>query len=475
MKLFALLTIIFSTILSTAQPCHCDSNFLFVKKYIETNSPSFADNVITERQKEYDEFCIQLLNNIKTDNCISNCTTFISTYLKFFRDQHLSIEESNTSISINENDTFALRKFKESVVYTKQEKIFLTAPQIEKLKYAAFGSIEGIYYAMPDTTYTIAMVASGKAYKGIILNSKTKLWDKYQVKLTLTPLNDSVFIADRYMRDFSYKQENTQFKNDGFAELTFYKKKISTPSTNQVYSFQKLNDSINYIKINSFNGSYTAELNRFYKTVDSAIRSMPYLVIDVRNNGGGGDANYDALVPYFYDNPIAGDIVDVFATPDNIKRYEERISLMKKDEASFGKANIIATSIQLSKMKKAKPFSFVPLTNEKMGYRKLSYILPYPKKVIILYNKFCASSCESLLFDAIQSKRVITMGENSGGYTGYGNILPVKIPNSNLLLYCTTTRYREQRKYDGIGITPMVKLNANEDWLKAAIDLIHIH
>ena len=90
----------------------------------------------------------------------------------------------------------------------------------------------------------------------------------------------------------------------------------------------------------------------------------------------------------------------------------------------------------------------------------------YPKKVAILYNRSCASSCEPLLFFAKESDKAILVGENSGGYVGYGNIFSIRTPQYKFNMQASTTRYKNARKYEVVGITPDYKLDYKSDWIK---------
>ena len=47
----------------------------------------------------------------------------------------------------------------------------------------------------------------------------------------------------------------------------------------------------------------------------------------------------------------------------------------------------------------------------------------YPKKIVILINKWCGSSTEELLFAARQSSKVILVGENTIGNLDYSNVV----------------------------------------------------
>lgn len=90
---------------------------------------------------------------------------------------------------------------------------------------------------------------------------------------------------------------------------------------------------------------------------------------------------------------------------------------------------------------------------------------------MLLFNKGTASAAEGLITYFQQSDKVITVGENSGGYIGYGNVMTAEIPCGKFKIRSTTTRYEEKSKYEFVGIPPMHKIAKEKDWVKYALSL----
>ncbi len=61
------------------------------------------------------------------------------------------------------------------------------------------------------------------------------------------------------------------------------------------------------------------------------------------------------------------------------------------------------------------------------------------------------------------------MGENSGGYVGYGEVGLVFTPIFNFELYTTMTMYNTQKKYEVVGIAPDVLLSNDQNWIETAV------
>ena len=76
------------------------------------------------------------------------------------------------------------------------------------------------------------------------------------------------------------------------------------------------------------------------------------------------------------------------------------------------------------------------------------------------------------MFWVKESDKTIIVGENSGGYVGYGEISEVNTPNFNFILGCTMTRYNKQREFEVIGVSPKYYLTNDKDWIEQTIELL---
>ena len=171
-----------------------------------------------------------------------------------------------------------------------------------------------------------------------------------------------------------------------------------------------------------------------------------------------------------YTKPIIEkETVELYATKDIIKLYEDDFNKIMKDSTQVNAETIQAFREGIAELKKAKLNSFVQQSEIDTLTLEPTY---FPKKVGIIYNGGCASACEDLLFKSKFSDKTILLGDNSGGFVGYGNIFTVYTPHYNFGLSCSTTRYSTQWKYEVVGITPNVKLDYNRDWIQQSMEII---
>lgn len=453
-----------------AQNCACTDDLNYVISYYETNLPGFKDNVTERNQADYDAMKKRLLENAQQVSDKSECFKVLTYYVEFFKDNHSHISMENPAV--NDRDPESVKAFLNSPLFLHREKINLGQVEQKPLE-----DIEGIYQTV-DSVYTIAIIPSKKGlrdYAGVILESRTPLWVPGQVKMELIRKGANTFEAFIYLRnhslDFKPKMELSEGRlGDNWFKTSLKERHSFNLSSSGELEFREIDAETNYMRIPSFSGHLTAKMDAFYNKYDSLVRSKPYLIIDVRDNGGGSDRNVSPLLPYIYTNPFKDDVVDIYVTKDNIAVFETWYEGMRRDTINFDPASTRYMGHEIEKMKKMPQQSFMRRgSNSRV---KLKKSLAKPSKIAIIVNKNCASSCETLLFWAKESKKTILVGENSGGYVGYGEIGGVKTPCYNFTLGCTMTRYRKQRQFEVVGIAPDYRLDNHSDWIAQTLKLI---
>lgn len=454
------------------QSCDCRQEFVFVRRHMEKNHPGFASDIKDPNEPKYKAFVQSLEQKMAADPFSKYCIAYLKQYLFYLKDHHINI--SGSFAPVNEDSLSAVEAFLRSPAFLATERL-----NFDSSHFALPGKtgLEGIYKT-PDGTYTIGLVKmpnERRDYAGIVISSTTKLWQQGQVKLEVKQLNDSVLQVYSYLRNHSLSYDEVRLdKNNplpGWIKVS--NTTVTEPISTDIFSFKILDSNTAYIAIRNFSGRYATMLDSAYKAVMPEIKKRRNLIIDVRNNGGGSDVNYKALMPLIYTDPITNDVVDYYATPDNIKAYTALRDLYKSKPEIYGKDSYMNWQFGIERMQNAKPNSFALMTGAKPSVSKYKPVEGYPAKVAIIYNRNCASSCEAFLFEARYSKKLITVGENSGGYTGYGNIMQIPTPCGNNLGW-TTTRYRNQRQYDFTGIPPQYRVPQNQgNWVEYAQGLIN--
>jgi len=230
---------------------------------------------------------------------------------------------------------------------------------------------------------------------------------------------------------------------------------------------KKISDKTFYIKISTFNAWNAKAIDSLFLTNEDILKSTPNWILDLRENGGGSDFAYQSISPYLYTNPVYIIGEDVLSTDDNIKTWQ---ALSDEDDIPQSFREEIKTVI--TKMK-ASPGQFIPFGND--DTIKPVKTEPFPEKVVVLIDGHCASTTEQFLLEAMQSKKVILMGQHTEGVLDYANMRSVEFPCSTLMLAYATTRSRRihiGQGIDNIGIRPYIELPLNVDWIKEAMEYL---
>ena len=145
----------------------------------------------------------------------------------------------------------------------------------------------------------------------------------------------------------------------------------------------------------------------FKKFIDKAFlelktKKIPNLIIDMRNNGGGEDTYAEYLTSYLFDRP--------FRYWDHIECTPGEAAEIKKDKEAlkYLRAPILKDSIWIwQKGIKTTEFDFIDEQQPAKNH--------YTGKVYMLINGFCESSAADVPSILGYNKRVVLIGEETGG------------------------------------------------------------
>lgn len=259
------------------------------------------------------------------------------------------------------------------------------------------------------------------------------------------------------------------FFNDGHLYLSVddpseYKKTF--PPT-----FQHLDSNFCLLKIPTFDNYYKNKLDSIVTANHSIIASTPYLIIDLTDNEGGSDDTYEILLPYVYSaKTVRLDMIELWASPDNIKQYEDIANDTTRSE------DIRKLCRERADKMKENINSFVNVIGTDTWEKSIDTVYSFPCKVAILIDKKNASSAEQFLFEATQSSKVIIFGtENTSGTLDYSNIYFEFLPSKKRAVSIPTSRSLRVRKnpFDNIGFSPDIKIPLDtKDKIKFIMDYL---
>ncbi len=424
-----------------------------MKKYYEENNPAFQKIKADEQLlKAYDKAAAQIIQAVSAEKNTDLCNIYFNQYLKLLKDHHSSIDFNLQRKDIDLSSQVVIDSFKASPSFKAfQIRRIDTVQVVQQLKNKPLDDIEGIYVS--ESGMRIAVMQNGKgSYDGVVIR-KNALLDIGHILFTLTRGDDNYFSCAYNLGLWGFNfntavMENIRVEKGNIPKIGFYK--IDAKPDESFFEFKELNEDTYYLSLKSLEYHLKPQFDSLYKQIIPKIAQKKFLILDIRDNGGGSEENYIDLLPLIYTKPMKVDDVQVWVSPDNIKSYEN----VNED--------------LLSRMKHAKPFSFIP--QKENSVKELVYTRTrYPEKIAVVFNRGTASSAEGLITYAMQSDKVVTLGEHSGGFMGYGDIKAKAMPCGKFILNTTTTKYKRNSQYEFVGIAPMVQLERGKDWVEAAV------
>ena len=439
--------------------CNCQEEFSKIKNHLESNYAGFKDKVKTSNINKYKDFTADKEHVAAQAKNKMQCYFVINQWMSYFNDNHLY-----TGLK-----TEAIEKIQPQKLQTDFpiEKLAVSEALIKKLERAK--GIEGIY------------TKKGEGFSIAVLKNKNPFRDYVAVVIKSS---DSKFENGSVLAELKEKSEKEYFllynssnmlafatikPKDGELISGFFKNgREIVNKTNYNFEAKLLNESTIYFNIPSFSWESKPTIDSLFASNKVNLSKSSNLILDLRNNGGGSDDVYYIISPYLYTQPIKGIGVDMYASNDNIKGWE--LMLQDPNLPSDNKA-------EYQKMVDKLKLKLNQNVNIVEDYIDSSYTpLLFPKNVVILINEGCASSTEQFLLEAIQSKKVTLMGQNTSGTLDYSNLRESDFCDMPYRLWSPTTRSRRidiGAGIDGIGIKPNIYLTEKQDWIEEALNFLN--
>jgi len=296
--LFLILSCFINIAYSQVSECHCKTDLIFLNEKIR-KIPAYKQN-----KKSYENSYSKILEKADSASSLYDCQILLNTLLLSINDNHSKI------YSINKGATEEIKQSPDKLSEFKKSKIYNTFPKPNInldslqtiLQSKPLEDIEGIYSNKNNLTIGVFKTQKSENYQAIILKSGSDIWTRGEIIYTLIPFgNDYLLniggntsskrliayterIANGYFYYMDFKKEERQ-KNYSFETLS-----------EDTYHREELSDDITYLRVGSFSSWYPklGDAEKFYKTLEANLNKS-HLIIDIRNNGGGGNRNSNIL------------------------------------------------------------------------------------------------------------------------------------------------------------------------------------
>jgi hypothetical protein len=223
------------------------------------------------------------------------------------------------------------------------------------------------------------------------------------------------------------------------------------------YSVTYPDDSTAVLELRDFGQRHKQGIDSLVAAHRSRLLATPYLVIDVRRNGGGWTESYASVLPLLYTGPIHVDGMEVWASEGNLEYVRGML-------ASPGVPETLKEQLRPVAARMADSIGrFVTITDDRVI--RMDTVHPLPRRVAVLTSRQCGSTCEQFVLDARQSRKVTVMGTaNTRGMMDYGNVRRVALPSGVRQMQVPTSRSMRlpETALDVVGIAPDVRIPDGE-------------
>ena len=284
------LLLIFSFCTTTAQndSCSCLSELDYVATQLKS-TPSYKSQV--KNTARHDAYLAGIQNKINQDSDIDrNCLAYLQQYLKVLKDEH------NYIIDRSKNTDYTAM----TPLYGKP----LEAIYAQNERHN--DSITGTYKLLDFYTVVVTKDApDATVYTAVVVDTKNEQWQQGQIKFTLTKAGDS-FHGIFYDGDHSPRYQKIEFKAGRlYPERWIHDEFKANWQVNNyqiqgdTFAYKKLTEQTHYIRLGDFDGDNTTygQAMDLLEELEQNF-SSGNLIIDLRNNGGGGRRTSDPFVKY---------------------------------------------------------------------------------------------------------------------------------------------------------------------------------
>ena len=264
--------------------CNCKGDLEFLTKKVK-KIPSFKRN-----KDAYLKKYAEVSGEVSSSTHYFACFERIQQLLLTLEDWHMGVYE-----------TYPKDSMLVTVVYPRYSGS-LTELE-EQLSSKSSSDIEGIYYGKGRYRFGLVYNQEENLYNGVLFESQSPRWKAGDIFLQLRPQEGKAFSmlwgqypSTRAVTTYTKIQEGL-FLSWGFVKDTLATYYNRTPYPKRQYVYKALNEQVDYIKVGSFKSFYPTlkEAEDFYRSIQGKLNKK-HLILDLRDNGGGGDRNSDILL-----------------------------------------------------------------------------------------------------------------------------------------------------------------------------------
>jgi hypothetical protein len=469
---------------SFAQNNQCLQNFEWMVQAFSENDAGFQYVLEMKGEEAYRAHTESIRVETEATADRNQCREVLHDWLRFFRNGHIyiSVNEEQTSqngAALTDDEIREKYRHSERLDMTEDELVQLLSDKPEK------DSIEGVWQM---GIYRMGVVEDDQTkglFRAFIIEADGVYWTPGQIKARFQKLPDTdEYDADFMMRDHSVRMGTARFATDSESILSIsdlgslwvrqYPESqlsameeimVKAANDNEVF-LERLGDKTLYLRIPSFFGSEKEFIDQVLSENDQLIRSVPNLIIDIRNGTGGSDMAYENIIPYLYTNPIRHVGAQLYASETNAKARDD---LAEWAEES-GYSDYAQSFRDQARLMRENPGEYVNPGEVMIGMETMDQVSEYPARVGILINEGNGSTDEQFLLEAKQSFKVKLFGRPTKGVLDISNVNVITSPDGAFNLHYSMSKSLRLPAFpiDDIGIQPDFYLDheiEEGDWI----------
>ena len=286
-------------VFSQRDNCDCKADLAFLDAKIKKTTTSYKNN-----KNAYNASLARISILAEKTTSIYDCYVLLNTLMLSLNDNHSRIYGTDNGATKEvKSDSIKYAAFKNAPIYNLYPILKIDLDSLESvLNSKAVADVEGVYSLKDYITIGFFKDEASAQFKTVVLDSKTDLWKRGELVSTAIPFGNKYLsmmsgsYTTKKLEAYTERVDNGMFH---FMGLTKNQNIIRYPtaiSKDSIFFREELTPEITYIRLGSFNSWYPTlrEAENFYKQLNGTL-TKPNLIVDLRNNGGGGDRNSDIV------------------------------------------------------------------------------------------------------------------------------------------------------------------------------------
>lgn len=415
-----------------AQSCDCMAALDSAVTIVSDNYSGWRDKVTPTTRDSLDRHTRRLRTRAASGVTEEQCIELIREWLAWFEDGHVLVTLASPPTP-GVRDTTAAGIRAHFAAWERVELDLETARRYLDAPNRTLDPIEGIWETYAGLHYRFAVVPApdGDGFVAVVLEADSVWWVPGQVKVRFTKTADgysAVYYSHQHLKAhygvtvdrnvllFSPLTPGLTWKRVYPRRSAEHAPEAYLRSRNLIVGFERLSPNTAVVHLPSMALERRSEVDSMVRAHWAELTSTPNLIIDVRGNGGGSDYTFYPLLPLLYTDSIRNPGSSIFSTAENIREFEVALTNPNIPDSSKGWIRNLVAELR------ARPGEFVSTGGSVVGFDS---VLPFPRRVAVLMDGRCASSCEQFVLAARQSRKAALYGERTAGVLDYANVHPV--------------------------------------------------